>query len=274
MIHVTAVRQALVSDLKIAYREAGEGPCIVLLHGGMEDSRSWRRQLDDLRDEFRVLAWDAPGCGASTDVSANWRLHDFADALAGWLRVLNVERPHIVGLSWGSAVALEFYRRHSAAPASLVLASAYAGWAGSLPQHEVVNRHAEVLAAADLSSEELRMGFSTFFSSAASPELVTEALGIAADNTGRAHPGGYRALAHSMAEADLRDVLPTIRVPTLLIYGELDERSPLTVANELRAQIPTAKLAVIAAAGHSVNAEASYEFNTHVRRFVRGLVHL
>jgi pimeloyl-ACP methyl ester carboxylesterase len=265
------VKEIQLSDLRIVYREAGTGPPLVLLHGGMEDSRAWSRQLDGLADEYTVLAWDAPGCGQSTDVPETWRLPDFADALAAWLRAAEVEHPNILGLSWGSSVALEFYRRHSDAPASLLLASAYAGWAGSLPPEEVVARHASILAAADLPPEELLQGWPGIFSTAASPELVAEMMSIAVDNSGRAHPGGYRATAHSMAEADLRDVLPEVRVPTLLLYGALDERSPLHIAEDLRAQIPDAELVVIPDVGHLANVEAPAAFNAHVRRFIRSV---
>ena len=85
------------------------------------------------------------------------------------------------------------------------------------------------------------------------------------------HPAGYRAMAHSMAEADLRDVLPRIQVPTLLLYGELDPRSPLQVAAELQAHIPAAKLLVIPGVGHVSNAEAPEAFNASVREFLRSL---
>lgn len=88
----------------------------------MEDSRAWRRQLDGLANEFTVLAWDAPGCGQSSDVPESWRLADYADALAAWLNAVHVEHAHVLGLSWGSSLALEFYRRHSHIPASLILA--------------------------------------------------------------------------------------------------------------------------------------------------------
>jgi pimeloyl-ACP methyl ester carboxylesterase len=50
------MRQVHVSGLRIAYRQAGDGPPIVLLHGGLEDTRSWLRQLDGLADEFTVMA--------------------------------------------------------------------------------------------------------------------------------------------------------------------------------------------------------------------------
>jgi pimeloyl-ACP methyl ester carboxylesterase len=265
------VRELQVSGLRIAYRQAGTGPPLVLLHGGMEDSRVWTRQLEGLADEYTVLAWDAPGCGRSADVPETWRLPDFADALAVWLRAMGVKHPHVLGLSWGSSVALEFYRRHADCPASLILASAYAGWAGSLPTEEVSARHASVLAAADLPREELLKGWPGVFSTAASPELIAEIMAIAADNSGLVHPGGYRAMAHSMAEADLRDILPGIHVPTLLLHGELDERSPLHIAEDLRAPIANAELVVIPDVGHLANVEAPAAFNGHVRTFIRSV---
>ena len=52
---------------KIAYRRAGGGHPLVLLHGAWSDGREWRPQLADLPDEFDMIAWDAPGCGGSDD---------------------------------------------------------------------------------------------------------------------------------------------------------------------------------------------------------------
>ena len=71
------------------------------------------------------------------------------------------------------------------------------------------------------------------------------------------HPAGYRAMAHGLAEADLRDVLPRIDVPTLLLYGDADRRSPLTVAEDLHAKIPASTLVVLPGAGHLANLEAA-----------------
>ena len=198
---------------------------------------------------------------------------DYADCLAAWLQVVGVDQPHVLGLSWGSSVALELYRRHPEVPASLILASAYAGWAGSLPPEEVDARLESVLAAADLPPEESLQGWPGLLSGAASAELVNELVSIWAANSGTVYPAGYRAMAHSMAEADLRDVLPRIQVPTLLLYGELDERSPLRIATELQAHIPAAKLVVIPGVGHISNAEAPEAFNARVREFLRSLDH-
>ncbi len=265
------MRELRLGDVRIAYAQAGDGPPLVLLHGGMDDGRLWRRQVDDLADEFTVLAWDAPGCGRSSDVPESWRMPEYADALAGWLRAAGIERPHVLGLSWGSSLALELYRRHPDVPASLILASAYAGWAGSLTPEETAARLEGVLAAADLPLEEVLEAMPGVLSAGAPPGLLEELTVMWADNTGSRRPGGYRAMAHSMAEADLRDVLPRIEVPVLLLYGELDQRSTLKVANALHERIPSSQLVVIAGVGHSANIEAPEEFNAHVRAFIRSV---
>ena len=72
-----------------------------------------------------------------------------------------------------------------------------------------------------------------------------------------------------MAEADQRDLLPHITVPTLLVWGEHDARSPLTVARELERAIPDAELVVIPGCGHVSNLEEPERFNEVVRDFVR-----
>jgi pimeloyl-ACP methyl ester carboxylesterase len=63
------------------------------------------------------------------------------------------------------------------------------------------------------------------------------------------HPVGLRAMARGFAEPDLREVLPRIDVPTLLVYGDQDVRAPLSVAEELHAAIPESKLVVLAGSG-------------------------
>ena len=72
-----------------------------------------------------------------------------------------------------------------------------------------------------------------------------------------------------MAEADQRDLLPRIAVPTLLIWGELDARSPLSVARQFEQAIPDTKLVVIPGAGHVSNLEQPEPFNEAVREFCR-----
>ena len=80
-------------------------------------------------------------------------------------------------------------------------------------------------------------------------------------------PAGLRAMILAMAEADLRDVLPRITVPTLLLVGEEDVRSPLSVVEELHEQIPGSTLVVMPDVGHQSIVETPERSNSEVRAF-------
>jgi pimeloyl-ACP methyl ester carboxylesterase len=81
------------------------------------------------------------------------------------------------------------------------------------------------------------------------------------------HPAGFRAMASASAE-DLRDVPPTIEVPTLLIYGDNDERAPTDVARQLHTTIAGSRLVMLSGAGHVCNIELPERFNDEVRQFL------
>ncbi len=98
--------------------------------------RSWRI----CRTSFAVVAWDAPGCGSSGDPPEDFGLADYADCLASFCEALELDRPHMLGHSFGGGLALQLGVRHQAVPKSLVVAGGYAGWAGSLSPEEVAAR--------------------------------------------------------------------------------------------------------------------------------------
>ena len=242
-----ATDYVLVGGLRIGFRWAGDGPPLVLLHGGLGDSRAWHDQLDDLSDEFSVVAWDAPGCGGSADPPDDFRLADYADSLAGLIDALGLQGPHVLGHSFGAGLALELYRRHPALPRSLVLAGAYAGWAGSLPREEVDKRLRLAREVAELLPDRfVPQSIPGLFSDLIPPERAKELAAVMSE----ARPAGTRVMARAFAEADLRDALPQIEVPTLLLCSEADERSPLPVAEALHAAVPTSKMVVLPGLGH------------------------
>ena len=255
-----------IGGLRIAFERKGEGAPIVLLHGGLSDSREWRRQLDELSDEFTVVAWDAPGCGRSADPPETFRLPDYADCLAAFIGEIGLVRPHVLGLSFGGGLALELYHRYPAIPRSLILVSAYAGWAGSLPQEVVKERLYQMLRLSELPPEQVVEALiPTLFTKSVSTDVIDEIAAIISEF----HPAGMRAMTLAFAEADLNDMLPTIEVPTLLLYGEADQRSPLNVAENLHAKIPASRLVIIPGVGHQSNLEVPEIFNAEVRNFLR-----
>jgi pimeloyl-ACP methyl ester carboxylesterase len=192
------------------------------------------RSSPALADEFTVIAWDEPGAGRSSDVP-------------------------------GDFVAQELYRHHPGLVATLILVDTYAGWRGSLPEDEVLARVAgmrEMLAAP---AEKFDPTLPGLFAGDPPAEFVPLLEEIAA----AVRPESLRMQLSVMAEADQRDLLPRIAVPTLLIWGELDARSPLSVARQFEQAIPDTKLVVIRGAGHVSNLEQPERFNEAVRGFCR-----
>ena len=254
--------RARIKSLSVAYQRAGRGPVLVFLHGFLSDSRAWRPQLEDLSTQFTVIAWDAPGGGQSSDPPETFGMGDWADCLAGLLDVAGAGSAHIVGLSWGGILAQEFYRRHPRRVRTLVLADTYAGWRGSLSEATSEERLATCLRDSLLPASELVPKYLPGMHSESAPLHVRQEL---ANIMSAFHPVGFRLMALSSAHADTRDLLPEIRVPTLLVWGDADARSSLDVARQFHRAIPKARLVVIPGAGHLSNFEAPAEFNAAVR---------
>ena len=253
------------NGLDIAYDRAGDGPPLVLVHGAAEDARTWAPQLAALSDELTVVAWDEPGAGRSSDLPADFGLPDFAGCLAALIEALALGPAHVAGLSWGGTVVLELYRRHPALVRTLILIDTYAGWKGSLPAEEVRSRADGARQMLALKGEEFDPTLPGLFAADPPPAVVALLEEVAAS----VRPESMRTVLELMAEADLRDVLPQIAVPTLLIWGEQDERSPLGVARQFERAISDAQLVVIPRCGHVSNLERPAEFNAAVRAFCR-----
>lgn len=254
-----------VDGLRIAYQRLGDGPPVVLLHGGLADHREWAGQLE-LAGDLTLVAWDAPGCGRSSEPPASFRMPDYAAVAAGFVAAIGLERPHVVGVSFGATLALALHRHDPSLPRSLVLASPYAGWAGSLPPEVVAERLSSSLLALDRGTVALAKGFlETLFGEHAAPERVESTREMLED----VHPVGARAMLHAMAECDLRDVLGEIDTPTLIVHGAEDVRSPTPVVQAVHEAIPGSSLRVLPGVGHACNIEAPAAFNAAVRSFVR-----
>jgi len=101
-----SARTVRTGDASFSYQDAGSGLPLVLLHGIGSAATSFRYQLQGLSTRFRVVAWDAPGYGASTPLAIEPpSASDYAAALDAWLRALDIDRCHLVGQSLGTLIA-------------------------------------------------------------------------------------------------------------------------------------------------------------------------
>lgn len=255
----------VVDGLEVAYERAGSGPPLVLVHGAALDARSWRPQLDGLRDELTVVAWDEPGVGRSSRLPRDFTLARFADALAAVILDLGSGPAHVAGLSWGGTVVLELYRRHPDLVATLIMVDTYAGWSGSLPAAEVRARVAGVRQMLSEPPEAFDPTLPGLFGAEPAGDVVSLMEAIAAE----VRPETMELELGIMAETDLSGLLPHITVPTLLLWGELDVRSPLEVARQFAEAIEDSELVLIEGAGHLSNLEQPERVNAAIRGFCR-----
>ncbi len=250
--------------LSIAYHRYGKGPAIVLIHGFTQDSRVWKPQLESLSKHFTVITWDVPGAGISSDPTDGFTFDDWADCLARLLDSTHIKRAQILGISWGGVLAEAFYQRHPGYVTSLILSGTNAGWKGTVGDSIANVRLSACLADASLSPQQLVSKYlPTMFSDSASMQVKDELSGIMLDT----HPVGFRLMAKAIANADMRDVLSNIKVPTLLLWGDADKRSPLKIANKLKEEIPGSQLVIIPKAGHMSNMENPEQFNKMIIDF-------
>jgi pimeloyl-ACP methyl ester carboxylesterase len=226
---------------------------------------TWRPQLDGLSDEFTVVAWDAPGAGASSDPPESFGMAGYADCLAAFVAALGIGRPHVAGLSFGGSLALALGARHPGLARTLVLASAYAGWVGSLGEAAAQQRLQQALELAGLAPEELVAALlPTMFARAPSPAAVDAFRSALL----AFHPVGLRAMARAVT-VDLRDAARQVAVPTLLLYGDADVRAGPEVARALHAEVPGSTLTMLAGVGHVCSLEAPDDVNRALRDFVQ-----
>jgi pimeloyl-ACP methyl ester carboxylesterase len=254
-----------VDGVRVAYRQIGHGPAVVLLHGYVGDgAATWHPQLVGLADEFQLIAWDAPGAGASADPPESFGMAGYVDCLAGFVATLGLAGSHLVGLSFGGALALAVAARHPGLARSLVVMSGYAGWAGSLPPDIVEHRLSQAVELSELTSDAFVDALlPTMFATMPTAEDVDRF----AASMRTFHPSGFRAMARASAE-DLRNVLPNIDSPTLLVYGDQDVRAPLPVAEHLHTAIAGAELTVLPGVGHVCNLERPDIVNGTVRAWL------
>ena len=179
---------------------------IVLLHGYVGDGlATWRDQLGALTDEYTVVVAGRRRFGRSAE---SLRIAGYDDSLAGFIAAFELHRPRLAGLSFAGAR----HRRRRPSPRdrrSLILVSAYAGWAGSLPGDVVEQRLAHALTLSQLTATEfVDTLLPTMFATRPDPDVVDR---FAASMHGF-HPVGFRAMARASAE-DLRHALPAFRRP-------------------------------------------------------------
>ncbi|WP_321910207.1 alpha/beta fold hydrolase [Paraburkholderia sp. J11-2] len=261
-----ALRSARVGDGSVSYREAaGESASdalpLVLLHGIGSGAASWVQQLEALGGARRVLAWDAPGYGASTPVAgASPVAANYARVLADWLDALGIARCTLVGHSLGAIMAGAFAAAQPERVAGLLLISPAGGYGAADESVRAEKRDARLAMLAELGAQGLAQ---TRSANMLSPHADETARAWVRWNMARIVPHGYAQATHLLANADLAADLARCvgQVPMAVAVGAQDTITPPEACERL-AQIARAPFHVVPRAGHAGYIEQPLAYST------------
>lgn len=273
--------EAIVGGARLYYELHGDenAPALVVLHGGpgIGDCRDHVRDLGALQDEFRLLFYDARGCGRSEDKPPYTHEQWVAD-LDELTRQVGIHRFALLGHSYGGIVAQEYALRHQDRLTRLVLVdttpstveneeSIGRALAAGLPGIEEGWLRKLFEGRTD-SNEELRRMWELllplYFEGPFDPSLPKEK----AAQTYFHHETHNYAFSVSNPSYDVRPRLGEIQVPTLVICGANDWITPVTRSEEIAAAIPGSLLEVFDSSGHLPMVEENEQFLSSVRSFL------
>lgn len=252
----------------IDYRERpGTGPVLVLLHGIGSNADSFAGIVPLLPADWRVIAWNAPGYGASTPLGTDWPVAaDYAAALGGLFDRLGLARVTLAGHSLGALIAGAFAAERPGRVERLILASPALG-------HGVSPGAALSDAARARIDELARLGPAAFARARASrlvhrPEANPGLVAAVEAGMAKVRSPGYDQAARMLASGRLVDDAPRLAVPTEIVVGAEDIVTPPDGARALHAVLPAAvrgALTEVPGAGHALYTQAP-------RAFARALV--
>ena len=247
---------------RLAYRCAGTGAPLVLLHGIGSGSASWLRQLQGLSDRCTVLAWDAPGYGESSPLpQASPTASDYAVHLWAWLDAIGVDRIHLVGHSLGALMAGAAARLAPARVVRLTLLAPAGGYGkadAAVRESKLRDRLANLESLGPAGMAEKRGA--AMLSPRASPEQVTFIKSVMA----QVDPAGYAQAARMLCNGDLAGDLDVIlgasHCPIVVASGSLDGVTPPAACAAV-ATAPRTVLHDLGPAGHACPLEAADAVN-------------
>ena len=251
----------------MSYEDSCDRVPVLLIHGYPLSNILWDIQINDLADIARLIAPDLRGHGMTDPAEPPYSMGLFAEDCASLLDHLGLTGPVVVGgLSMGGYVAFEFYRRYPERVAGLILAATRAA-ADSTEVKEARDKAAGVAIAEGTAAiaEGMLPKMLAPGNYEAQPELVEYVREMMLETS---EDGVVGALAAMRDRPDSIPDLSAIDVPVLILHGQEDQLIPLAEAEAMETALPSAKLVVVAGAGHLPNLEQPDIFNDAVREFL------
>ena len=252
-------------DGSLAYREEGAGPVLFFLHGMNGNSRSWASSFLSLRNNFRVIAWDAPSFGSSDSFGDS--IEVYQSAAKALIKGLGVEDAILIGHSMGGLVATKLATDPDTSIAGLVLSSSHLGF-GQPKGEPLMFRYSNRIEALNKNSADAE--YTMERAKRSTPDGTHEdVIKFLADVAGNTRIEGIRDGGRMSQETDNTFICKGISAPVLILTGAKDSIISTEMHAALVAALPKAEKVVIPEAGHASYAEYPNIFNTYVKEFAK-----
>ena len=247
-----------VNGTTINYRLEGPdaGDVVMLSHSLASNLHMWDSQTAALTGSgFRVLRYDSRGHGGSHVPAGPYTIRMLTDDAAALLDSLGIEKVHFCGLSMGGMVGQLLGAKNPHRLLSLILSSTSA----HMPPPHLWNERIDAVrsggmeAVADATIDRWFTGIGR--------KQIPEKVRAVRELILATPPEGFCACCEAIRDMDLRQILPEITVPTLVIVGSLDPGTPVSAAEFIHDRIRSSRLEVIPEAAHFVNVERQEVFN-------------
>lgn len=229
-----------IEGVSLHYRDSGEENLrpVVIMHGWGCNVDTVRQIEDIFRGRMRTINVDLPGHGQSSEPSAVWGIEDFTRLIEQLIIRLGLEKPSLIGHSFGGRISILLGSRNEVDRILLVDA------AGVKPRHGF-NYYRRVYT---FKATKHLVNF--FFGKKKGSEILDRMRSKKGSADYRNSSPRMRAIMSRCVNEDLKHVMPAIKAPTLLIWGENDTATPLSDAHTMKSLIPDAGLVVFPGCGH------------------------
>jgi pimeloyl-ACP methyl ester carboxylesterase len=256
-----------VKDTQLYYEVTGEGQPLVLVHSGGFDRRLWDEQFTTFADRYKVIRYDVRGHGESPPPT---KPYSDAEDLYSLFRALHIEKAHLVGLSFGGSIVIDFALAHPEMVNTLILvAPDVNGYAFSAEFNQAFIKMITSIEQDDgTPADDLFLQSSLLIPAMENPAVAHKLRPIARENA-RFWLINPLFRRDSFVGPPAIQRLAEIQAPTLLVIGDRHIPDVQNEARLLETEIAGVKKVVIPGAGHLVNVEKPEAFNRAVLDFLR-----
>jgi pimeloyl-ACP methyl ester carboxylesterase/class 3 adenylate cyclase len=275
-VEVPDVQYAKSGDVNIAYQVTGEGPFDLVFVPGFVGHLEFEWSmpgfapfLEQLSSFSRLIRFDKRGTGMSDPVSGAPTLETRMDDVRAVMDAVGSRRAAFYGLSEGAAMSVLFAATYPERTAALVVRSAYPRrmWAPDYPWGRTEEEYErEVERDLRMFGPRDRAGEATRARGRFEDEEVRSFLDMVRFGSS---PGSLEALHQMNKEIDIRNMLPAVHVPTLILHGSEDTIVPIEVARYMASRIPTARVVEVPGVGHLALSKGAVIVGSEIERFVK-----